>query len=144
MDVEHTIEEEQSRPSKKFRTVTENDEKDQVEAQKKRKNEEKNPEVGVKLLKNWLVTEKSEHRNPPEELDRLVANFILSMKTPKIDEYEPDSLVNKLNSISRYLREHNYTTNINQDNKFRHSRKILTAKVTERNGIREPHTQILT
>ena len=102
-----------------------------MEAQKNR-NTKKKTEVDVQLLKNWLESEKGEHRNPeeipPEELDRLLANFIMAVKPPNREEYEPDSLVSKYNSIGRYLREHKYPSNINQDDKFRHSRDILTAK----------------
>jgi hypothetical protein len=131
LDIDHMIQKDQPPPVKKFRTVTTEDEQELIDGQKNR-NTKKKTEIDVKLLTTWLESEKKEFRKPeeipPEELDRLLANFILSVKPAKKDEYEPESLVSKYNSIGRYLRDHKYTTNINQDEKFQHSRDILIAK----------------
>ena len=62
---------------------------------------------------------------PPEELDKLLENCMMYIRPPKKDEYKPDSLISKYNSI---VREKEYEVNINQDAKFRHSHEILSQK----------------
>ena len=65
---------------------------------------------------------------PPIELDRLLANFIISVRRCDGTEYEPDSLKSKVNSIGRHLRRKNYSKDIKSAPEFQHSRQVLEAK----------------
>ena len=81
------------------------------------------------LARRWNITRR--RRNPeviPEmELDKYLAMFVLSIKKSNGQDYEPDSLVSKYNSVGGYLREKR-KLNINHDTAFNHSRDVLSKK----------------
>ncbi len=65
---------------------------------------------------NKLLRLKGEVREmkdiPPEELDTLVAGFILSVRKADGGEYEPSSIRNMVSSLDRKLRRHSYPESI--------------------------------
>ena len=73
------------------------------------------------------------HLIPHTELDKFIANYLLSI-TNGNDEYEPDSLTSKFNSISRHLRENKYSLDLKTALEFDHSRTVLTAKRKQLKG----------
>jgi len=114
----------------RYTEVTESETHDFIEAQKNR-NTWRKTEGDVKLFTDWLLEGKNERRKleviPESELDKYLAMFILSIKKSNGQDYEPDSLVSKYNSVGRYLREKR-KVNINRETAFNHSRDVLSKK----------------
>ena len=115
----------------RFVEVKDSDSSEFVVAQRN-KNTVRKTDGDVKLFMNWLLSAKSERRSldilPAPELDKYVAMFILSIKKQGGEDYEPDSLIGKFNSIARHLRSTRMGMNLNADSEFRHSREVLAAK----------------
>ena len=84
----------------------------------------------VKLLAAFLL-EKNEQRKieeiQPEELNRYVSEFILSVKRKDGQDYEPSSLRGLFSSFNRYLKERKYSASIIEDIVFDQARKCLEA-----------------
>lgn len=119
---------------RKFSAVSEEDTTLIIENQKNI-NTLKKTKSDISIFTAWLKEEKNEQREPESipsnELDKLLAMFILAVRNCNTgDNYEPDTLVSKYNSIGRYLREKG-AGNINADEAFRHSRQVLAAKKKE-------------
>ena len=79
---------------RKFDKVTEKDTTDIIEAQKNR-NTLRKTNSDMHIFTTWLREEKEDFRQPenimPEELDKLIAMFILAVKqTGTSKEFEPD------------------------------------------------------
>ncbi|XP_060567334.1 zinc finger MYM-type protein 2-like [Ruditapes philippinarum] len=70
------------------------------------------------------------HQIEPDLLDEYLANFILSVRKPDGDEYEPSTIRNMVGSIDRKLRRQRYPHKIfsEQSNIFQLSRDALHAK----------------
>ena len=85
----------------------------------------------VKLLLAFLL-EKNEQRKleeiQPEELNRYLGEFILSVKRKDGQDYEPSSLRGLFSSFNRYLKERKYSASIIEDNVFEQARKCLEAR----------------
>lgn len=111
----------------------------------KNKNTAKLTECHMRLFTLWL-SQRSEFRNPedlaPNELDLHIAQFLLGVRkqssgTATVDlnsvdrQYEPQTLSAMHSSIYRYLSNKGYGVNIKQDDRFRHSREVLAAKMKE-------------
>ena len=84
----------------------------------------------MKLLAAFLL-EKNEQRKiqeiQPEELNRYVSEFILSVKRKDGQDYEPSSLRGLFSSFNRYLKERKYSASIIEDIVFDQARKYLEA-----------------
>jgi len=113
-----------------------------------------------RLLVEWLKT-RGEIRPPediePMQLDSYLAEFFLSVRKhddskPLNDpdrQYEPNTLIAMQSSFHRYLVGKGYKFNLKQDDLFRHSRTVLSAKMKElkqlgkgnRPNAAEPFTQ---
>ena len=86
----------------------------------------------MKLLKlTAFLLEKNEQRKiqeiQPEELNRYVSEFILSVKRKDGQDYEPSSLRGLFSSFNRYLKERKYSASIIEDIVFDQARKCLEA-----------------
>ena len=85
----------------------------------------------VKLLTAFLL-EKNEQRKieeiQPEELNRYVSEFIVSVKRKDGQDYEPSSLRGLFSSFNRYLKERKYSASIIEDTVFDQARKCLEAR----------------
>lgn len=86
----------------------------------------------VALLTAFLQT-KGETRSeiaeiPPAELNELLSEFILSVRTTEGQEYEPSSLRGMVASFERYLKRKSYPVSIIQDLAFEKLRKTLHSK----------------
>ena len=84
----------------------------------------------VKLLAAFLL-EKNEQRIEeiqPEELNRCVSEFILSVKRKDGQEYGPSSLRGLFSSFNRYLKEGKYSASVVEDIVFDKARKCLEAR----------------
>ena len=83
------------------------------------------------LFQEFLKT-KQEARDPRVinnmELDKYIANFLISVRKIGGGEYEPDSLTSKYNSIARYLKDAQPPRDIKKSKDFEHSRQVLAAK----------------
>ena len=85
----------------------------------------------VKLLTTFLL-EKNEQRKieeiQPEELNRYVSEFIVSVKRKDGQDYGPSSLRGLFSSFNRYLKERKYSASIIEDIVFDQARKCLEAR----------------
>lgn len=85
----------------------------------------------LNLLKVFLQS-KEEHREveniPPAELNELLSEFILAVRTKEGKEYEPTSLRGMVASFERFLRRKNYQVSIIKDLAFEKTRKTLQSK----------------
>ena len=92
------------------------------------KNTRANMQRDVKLLTAFLL-EKNEQRKieeiQPEELNRYVSEFILSVNS---QDYEQSSLRELFLSFNRYLKERQYSASIIEDIVFDQARKCLEAR----------------
>ena len=85
-----------------------------------------------KIMK--FLESKGEHRDifqiPHDELDPLLANFILSVRKPDGSDYEPSSLRNIMSSLDRKLKRHQYEHTImgSSGSVFTLTRDALKAK----------------
>ncbi|XP_031568117.1 uncharacterized protein KIAA1958-like [Actinia tenebrosa] len=88
----------------------------------------------VKLLKVFLQSKK-EHREveniPPAELNELLSEFILTVRTVEGKNYEPTSLRGMIASFERFLKRKNYQVSIINDLAFEKTRKTLQSKQKE-------------
>jgi len=64
----------------------------------------------------------------PEELNRYVTEFILSVKRKDGQDYEPSSLLGLFSTFNQYLKEHKNSVGIIQDIVFDQARKCLEAR----------------
>ncbi len=99
-------------------------------------------ESHIRLFHEWLKT-KNEFRDcsliEPNNLDSYLAQFFLSIRKSGSSEdlnsvgrqYEPSTLLAIHSSIFRYLRSKDYGINIKLDERFVHSRNVLSAKQKE-------------
>ena len=85
----------------------------------------------VALLTVFLQT-KGETREiaeiPPVELNELLNEFILSVRTKEGQEYEPSSLRGMVASFERHLKRNSYPVSIINDLAFEKLRKTLQSK----------------
>ena len=68
---------------------------------------------------------------PPEELDRLLCNFHIIVKTKDSSKWEPDAMSSFSRSIQRFLDDDNAKVNILKDEEFKVSREVLKSKRRE-------------
>ena len=116
-----------------------------VESQRN-ENTRRMTESHLRLFRQWLQT-KDERRNLEEieadKLDLYIAQFILGVRKSGYSgksndfehEYEPQTLSAMHSSIHRYLGAHGYLMNIKTDERFRHSRDVLSAKMKQLKSI---------
>ena len=74
--------------------------------------------------------QKEIHRIEPDLLDEYLANFILSVRKPDGEEYEPSTIRNMVSSIDRKLKRQNYPHRIisSTTNAFNLSKEAMAAK----------------
>ena len=65
---------------------------------------------------------------PPVELNELLSEFILSVRTKEGQEYEPSSLRGMVASFERHLKRKSYPVSIINDLAFEKLRKTLQSK----------------
>ena len=85
-----------------------------------------------KSLLELFLRSKKEHREveniPPVELNELLSEFILTVRTKEGKEYEPTSLRGMIASFERFLKRKNYQASIIKDLAFEKTRKTLQSK----------------
>ena len=65
---------------------------------------------------------------PPEELDRLLCNFHIIVKTKDNSKWEPDAMSSFSWSIQRFPDQNNARVNIRKNDEFKISREVLKCK----------------
>ena len=88
----------------------------------------------VSLLKKFLVSrnELREIENiDANDLDVLIANFLLQVRKKDGEQYEPTSLRSFVSSFDRYLRKKDYSSTIMEGKDFRKTKEVLVAKQKE-------------
>ena len=68
----------------------------------------------------------------PQELDKLLAHFVLKVRKQNGDEFEPDKLTSLFRSIDRFLRERGKEYSILTDRQFSPARETLSSKRKQR------------
>ena len=97
----------------------------------KNKNTVAKTKSDMKRVKDWLFTNGEERELfeiAPNELNMLLAQMFLGLRTLKGTEYEPSTLECIQASVMRHLHEHEYPHNIKADPLFKHSRDVLSSK----------------
>lgn len=96
------------------------------------KNTRQKTERDVNLLKTFLHAVKDDERDveaiPPEELNEILSEFFISVRTKEGKEYEPTSLRSMLSSFERFLKRKSYAASIINDLVFEKTRKTLISK----------------
>ena len=123
MDMEHLAEVE----TRNYVEVNESDTTRILEEQKNT-NTWKKTTNDVNNFHKWLKG-RNEQRSieciPPPELDKLLAMHMISARKTdmggNLEEYEPQSLTSKFNSIARYVRDKRYEEDIKASPIFNHS-----------------------
>ena len=87
------------------------------------KNTAKKTTYDIGIFKEFLAiynsTEDREIQDiPPEELQPIIKNFILSVRKQNGNEYEPSSVKAFVQSIDRYLRKKHYAFSVLNDRVF--------------------------
>ena len=94
----------------------------------------------VKHFSDWLLSTKfvllDLHEIPPEELNELLAQYLVFVRKSDGSEYQPGTLVNMFHSIARYLKGMKYYSSDNRvcllkDIAFEDARKALRAKMVQ-------------
>ena len=88
----------------------------------------------VSLLKKFLVSrnELREIENiDAKDLDVLIANFLLQVRTKDGEQCEPTSFRSFVSSFDRYLRKKDYSSTIMEGKEFRKTKEALVAKQKE-------------
>ena len=101
-------------------------------AEEENQNTVKKTKRDVSLLTAFLQR-KGETRSeiaeiPPVELNELLSEFILSVRTKEGQEYEPSSLLGMLASFERHIKRRSYPVSIIGDLAFEKLRKTLYSK----------------
>ena len=92
----------------------------------------KKTERDVSLLTKFIQS-KGETRNeiadiPPAELNELISEFIVCVRTKDGKDYEPSSLRGMLSSFERHLKSKSYPNSVINDLVFEKTRKTLSSK----------------
>lgn len=87
----------------------------------------------------FLADAHSEYREvfdiPPRTLDVYIGEWILSLKKPNGQMYEPDTLTSFHRSVDRHLRDNNYGYSLVDSPEFATSKQVLAAKRKELCGL---------
>ena len=97
----------------------------------KNKNTVSKTKSDTKRVKDWLAgngEDREMYEIPPNELNMLLAQMFLGLRTLKGDEYEPGTLESIQSSVMRHLADNHYPHNIKTDPIFKHSRNVLASK----------------
>ena len=120
----------QESTTSRFREVTEKEKEEFIREQRNSNTVKKNNQH-VKLLTEYLnfAGEKKDIKNiEPEELNKYLENFILSVRKRDGENYEPSTLRAILGSIHRFLQQEKYCENIMISTHFSGTRELLTSK----------------
>ena len=95
------------------------------------KNTTKKTQSDLEVFYRWAktVNETKTHENISEqELDKLLAHFVLNARKQNGNEYEPDTLTSMLRTFDRLLREKGKHYSILTDIQFAKAREALSCK----------------
>ena len=95
------------------------------------KNTTKKTQSDLEVFYRWAktVNETRTHENISEqELDKLLAHFVLNARKQNGNEYEPDTLTSMLRTFDRLLREKGKHYSILTDIQFEKAREALSCK----------------
>ena len=103
---------------------------------KRNKNTVKKTDLCYKRFRDWLVAPpREETRNlldiPPSAMDRYVAGFLIEIKKPNGDDYEPDTLTSFHRGINRKLDDLGYKFSLVKSREFSTSKKVLETRRRE-------------
>ncbi|KAK3097037.1 hypothetical protein FSP39_005788 [Pinctada imbricata] len=80
--------------------------------QNENKNTARKTLTHLKLMGQFLSERHNEGRSidkiPPTELDKYLSEFVVNIRTPKNEEYEPSTVRGMISSFDRHLRRHRY------------------------------------
>jgi hypothetical protein len=85
----------------------------------------------VTIFTNFLKLKgeaRAVHMIPPDELDRFLGHFFVSVRKQNGEEYEPCYLKNIQNSLERHLKNRMYSVSLTNGREFHNSRQMLKAK----------------
>ncbi|XP_060561824.1 zinc finger MYM-type protein 4-like [Ruditapes philippinarum] len=85
----------------------------------------------IKLFQEILVSVAESRpilQIPPEELSAYVSSFIYAVRKKDGQEYEPNSLISKFQSIQRFLNVNQYGFSLSKDQVFQKCKQVLKAK----------------
>lgn len=104
--------------------------------QKKTENTKRKTQCDVRHFREWLTVEDELtdfEEMEPAAFGMCLARYFLSVKNAtNYINLEPSTLKGIQGSIQRYLSEKNFIVDIMSDQKFKHSRDVLTAKAPYR------------
>ena len=107
---------------------------DYVESTENRNTKEKTKR-DVQLFEEFLRKEDNDlrevHTIAPAELNKYLAEFILSVRRKDGEDYEPSSLRCLVSSLERHLKKNYYPVSIINDKQFELTRKSLQSKQKE-------------
>lgn len=95
------------------------------------KNTKVKTDQDIKLFQECLVSVAESRpilQIPPEELSAYVSNFIYAVRKKDGQEYEPNSLISKFQSIQRFLNVNQYGFSLSKDQVFQKCKQVLKAK----------------
>ena len=108
------------------------DEINQFIANQRNKNTNRKTLADVGLFQSFIREEEGSEKEieflPRNELNELLAKFIISVRRIDGAEFEPSSLRNIISSIDRYLKEHHYGSSIADGPEFEKARQALRSK----------------
>ncbi len=97
--------------------------------QNKNKHTARKTGYGVKKFKTWLLETYNIECNPEQierpDLDVFIGEWLMQLKKPDGDLYEPDSILSFHRCIARHLKDQGYKYNIVNDDIFVTSRDVL-------------------
>ena len=107
---------------RKYSEMSEN-EIDKFISSQQPKNTIRKTKSDMKIFRDWLKASPRFELRAVEVLDTLTLNnylrgFILGIRKPNNEEYEPTTLDSYFRSIDRYLKVANYGYSINRDHRF--------------------------
>ena len=108
-----------------------NEDIDNFITENRNKNTTKKTQSDLNVFYRWAktVNETRTLENISEqELDKLLAHFVLNARKQNGDEYEPDTLTSMLRSFDRLLREKGKHYRILTDRQFAKAREALSCK----------------
>lgn len=114
----------------RFENIQEED-VDRLLDEQKNKRTKLKTEGHIRLLKDFLSTRgevRLPEAIPPNDMNKLLALFFLSVKKTDGTDYEPGSLKGMQGSFERHLKERGYTTSLVTSIHFEKSRAALASK----------------
>jgi len=98
------------------------------------KNTRRKIDGSVRRFQTWITETQSSspnpelHKYPPQELNRLLGTFLMSIRKPNGQNYEPDTLTGYLRNINSHLKKLKYPFDILDSKEFELSRDVLMSR----------------